>query len=69
MYLYTINTSLLLSSHDLLYSRVVASNFCLGTEMPRHSAGSIDTYDHTAVRTSYINRIHNQQYCFVHAPA
>ena len=31
---------------------------CLGTQVLRHSAGSIGTYDRTYVRTS--NRIHNQ---------
>ena len=34
--------------------------FCLGTKVPRHSAGSVGTY---------INRIHSQRYCFAHAQA
>ena len=44
--------------------------FCLGTEVPRHSAGSVGMYNRWPyVCTLYVNYIHNQRYCFTHARA
>ena len=53
--------------NEQLMASLVERFFCLGTEVPRHSAGSVGTAVGTAVRTSYVNRIHNQRYCFAHA--
>ena len=39
----------------LVYGIVVF--FCLGTEVPRHSAGSVGTYDRMAVGTYIMYRI------------
>ena len=38
---------------DICYSSV---GFCLGTEVPRHSAGCVGTYVRTCVRTYVVRR-------------
>ena len=49
--------------HCLLFGPNIptAVAFCLGTEVLRHSAGIVGTYDHTYVRNVHMsNHIHSQ---------